>query len=778
MQTFAAILKIIDAADTLKNFASSTDNTVGKFGKKNLIYGYNGAGKTTISRIFSFIGSGERPAGLKAEFDFTIELDDGRKLTKGSDLGQFASRVLVYNEDYIERNFAWTRGTAEPIFGLGEQNITDVEALNAARNRHEQLMSELDNAKKTHRAAKTVFDNFCRDTARSIDQQVYDGRSFNAARLKARYEKDDLEGTDILGKAELAQARETLSQPAPAKLALCINPLPEQWRDLKGLFAVLVRTGQQVKLPELEAHRLMESWVKAGRAYHLDHKLGDCLFCGEVLTEGRLAQLAAHFSDEINQISIAATELKAQVEEAWRAVEAFEKESPKPEHIRVAKQAAYKALIYKRGTATDELIRLLKGFEGVLTRKLREPASAVADVNERAQMKTFSAAYGALRSVVQEQTRLVEDHNEFVDRFEEEREFARDALAKHLLAQDLVRYQQHSHTSTDAEDAASKVHAAIADIQKDIVVREAALREHASATQELNQAIEAFLRHSDISLHAVEEGYRLQRRDGTPVSRLSEGEKTAITFCYFITSIEADNRKLKDTIVVVDDPISSLDTRALTYMASLIRKRLDGAKQLFVFTHNAPFMSEMRKWIYSRTKMRKDREEEKKTGIKPDVPLYLLNLCFDVESKQRWATLESMGALLRDYEGEYHYLYSVVYHYARQPNPTSRLFLLLPNAIRKVMETYLLFKVPNNQNFSSAIDQIAKSVSNVPALHALRTFAELEGHGEDLSAITEPAVLTIEEAHPAAQELVALIEATDPTHAAEMKKLCERHPVE
>ncbi len=172
--------------------------------------------------------------------------------------------------------------------------------------------------------------------------------------------------------------------------------------------------------------------------------------------------------------------------------------------------------------------------------------------------------------------------------------------------------------------------------------------------------------------------------------------------------------------------------------------------------------------------MRRAKEAQKAGAEEPNIPLFYLNLRFDCETKRRWATLENMSKLLRDYEGEYHYLYCLVYSYSRQPNPTSEHFLLLPNAIRKVMETYLLFKVPGNNNFGAAIGQMAATVPEKPKFYALQKFAEMEGHGEDLTAITQPATLTIEEAHPAAQELIALIAATDQRHADEMRKLCEK----
>ena len=89
------------------------------------------------------------------------------------------------------------------------------------------------------------------------------------------------------------------------------------------------------------------------------------------------------------------------------------------------------------------------------------------------------------------------------------------------------------------------------------------------------------------------------------------------------------------------------------------------------------------------------------------------------------------------------------------------------------METFLLFKLPINSNFGSAIEQMAKKVKNKPAFHSLRKLAEIEGHGEDLSAITQPATLSIEEAHPAAQELMSLIQDIDEDHATEMEALCK-----
>src|SRR3989344_6601195 len=70
--------------------------------KYNLIYGWNGSGKTTISRIFNFL---ERKAihilDLKA-IEFTIQTDGGS--IKERDIPSQSLNIRVFNEDFINEN--------------------------------------------------------------------------------------------------------------------------------------------------------------------------------------------------------------------------------------------------------------------------------------------------------------------------------------------------------------------------------------------------------------------------------------------------------------------------------------------------------------------------------------------------------------------------------------------------------------------------------------------------------------------------------------------------
>jgi wobble nucleotide-excising tRNase len=141
----------------------------------------------------------------------------------------------------------------------------------------------------------------------------------------------------------------------------------------------------------------------------------------------------------------------------------------------------------------------------------------------------------------------------------------------------------------------------------------------------------------------------------------------------------------------------------------------------------------------------------------------------------RSAVIDNMHSLIRDYESEYHFLYSVIHTFAVQEHPTAAPIYLLPNAIRKVLETFLSFKVPGTQNLVSGLSAIKGRVTDKVSLAAIERFAETESHGS-VSALLEPSQKAIEEAHLAANALLSMIEELDPDHARAMRRLSTDHP--
>lgn len=106
--------------------------------------------------------------------------------------------------------------------------------------------------------------------------------------------------------------------------------------------------------------------------------------------------------------------------------------------------------------------------------------------------------------------------------------------------------------------------------------------------------------------------YKVVRDDGRIADNLSEGEKNFIAFLYFyyqVQGLQSPNDSKRSKIVVIDDPVSSMDSNSLFIVSTLVRNMIevcrnnadnrnaiaDGnyIKQIFILTHNAFFHREI-----------------------------------------------------------------------------------------------------------------------------------------------------------------------------------------
>lgn len=75
---------------------------------------------------------------------------------------------------------------------------------------------------------------------------------------------------------------------------------------------------------------------------------------------------------------------------------------------------------------------------------------------------------------------------------------------------------------------------------------------------------------------------------------LSEGEKTALAFSYFLSKVGVESKgNEKDRIIIIDDPVSSLDDARLYSIADAISDSFigeDKVNQLIIFSHNIKFL--------------------------------------------------------------------------------------------------------------------------------------------------------------------------------------------
>ena len=170
--------------------------------------------------------------------------------------------------------------------------------------------------------------------------------------------------------------------------------------------------------------------------------------------------------------------------------------------------------------------------------------------------------------------------------------------------------------------------------------------------------------------------YQIQRENGDLVeSTLSEGEVTFITFLYFLQLAKggtSEDNVNDERILVIDDPISSLDSNVLFVVSSLIKEIIkaiknndDIIKQLIILTHNVYFHKEV-------SYVDGSRQKDHKTQY------------WILRKNKNVSTIESYGTN-NPIQNSYELLWSEL------QNPKNISAITIQNIMRRILENY--FKI-------------------------------------------------------------------------------------
>ncbi|MFO7033318.1 hypothetical protein B9T07_26845, partial [Limnospira fusiformis CCALA 023] len=243
-----------------------------------------------------------------------------------------------------------------------------------------------------------------------------------------------------------------------------------------------------------------------------------------------------------------------------------------------------------------------------------------------------------------------------------------------------------------------------------------------------------------------------------------EGERTALALCHFLTALNANGRDVSQVIVVIDDPISSLDTRAQSHALALIKEYVGAAAQIFISTHHFHFATEVRRWLNYLGKS--------------DNGQFFMETRSIHGSDRRVSKITEMPKLLKKYNSEYTYLFDIVFDYAEHGDGQTENAFLMPNAIRKLMEAFFSFKLPDAVNDDGKVN-LHRPLSRARELwpqitqediSVLDRVVNVASHGR-MQSHEGASLPTIEEAHRAAKIAIKLIETCDTEHVAGLKRV-------
>jgi len=687
-------------------FQNHTNANAKDFGKYNLFYGWNGSGKSTLSGVFRCIENNTTSSKFPSS-EFTVSLDNGSPITQAN-VADSDLNIYTFNHDFIDENISWD-SVVKSILLVDKEKIEEREKL-------EKLKKEQESDTKAHsieaeaiRKLEGAVSKFGTDSARHMKTSLqsidttdsyylnYDKRKFGKFiddHLEESKSDDSL--LDDQQIIELTNAAKP-DQKSPINFNKhAVNQ--ETFTKAKERLDDLLKTSVVSQtIQRLVDHGDIKSWVETGLDLHKRHDTNQCEFCGNTITEERTKQLEAHFNDDYK-----AFQTRLESADGWLAGQYVQPPTlPAASDFYDEFKNGYSEACTALEKAITDLNEEITVWHTVLKDKTANPLETglTVEVISESSVKAFNDAMTAIGAAI-------DKHNHKSGNFKEETDKAKKQLELHYATTEVKSFGYHDKKKEviDRTAASGTLKTTINTRNTEIRTLEDSLSNEGVGADQFNESLHKFLGRSELTLrfNPIKKGYEILRNDSEQVDgNLSEGEKTAIAFVYFITKLKENDNNIEDTIVVVDDPISSFDSNHLFHAYSFMKMNCEKAKQLFVLTHNFTFFKLVRDWI-----SRKNKRDNQNIAN-----FYVVKANNEVP---RTSTYTDAEPALTLYNSEYHYIFSRLHSLKNQQTLETDDHFLAANLSRKLLESFLSFKFPKNRGNFANLFNTAVSASQNP----------------------------------------------------------------
>lgn len=534
-------LEMIVCINRLKQFGIFSDfngTKIQKFGRYNLVYGWNGTGKSTLSNLFSCFELRSMVPRFSTG-QFSVVLEDGSTITE-STLHSSQLNIHVFNQRFVHENIDWDK-SVKSILLIAKEKIDDLQKL-------EKLKSELQSKKKAHddkqsdiKKQREALEKFLTNAAKKMKlglQAIDTSDSYYLNYDRRKLSNFIQNNGETIIKAEsvlpdervidLTNAAKPDQLPSIAFASTAIEPdyfkkAAGRIRDLIGTTAVNQAIQRLTDNPDIR------EWVQAGLEIHKNHDSQSCEFCGSPFAQLRAEALAAHFSKEF-------TEFQSRLQNAATWIEsqgAPANQFPASTEFYKELSAEAEKLQKDYATAAEKIDQQMDAWREALKAKITDPGKTdiqISDVVED-DVTNFN---DILKSIVA----LVGKHNNKTSNFKSETSKSKVALELHFAAAEVQEfdYAGSEKKCNDLESEAKNDHKEIEKISLEVGAIEAALSNETVGAKEFNDILHRFIGRSELCLNfnQKKKGYEIIRNGvGEHDGNLSEGEKTAIAFVYF-----------------------------------------------------------------------------------------------------------------------------------------------------------------------------------------------------------------------------------------------------
>ncbi len=589
---------MIDSIHIASTATYATVQTLDGLKTFNFLFGANGTGKTTISRLLA------DPAATSFAA-CSVNWHRGTVL-----------ETFVYNRDFVAANFG--ESPIRGVFTLGQPSVEHAEALRRASTEHAALTAELEHLRQTlgdtnlasgKRADLVALEDELAE--RCWTQQVKHQAAFSAAlkgyrNSKASFKQKILEQRQVQygdvplpALAELEAKAASIFASAPSAESLIVAPSPGSLlsSEAEPILGKVVVGSKDVEIAAMIESLGNSDWVKQGQPFFKANH-GTCPFCQQAAPDSLSRSLDEYFSAAFVADMSSIEDLAQQYTASGRAYfEALDL---------ILRGASPRLDIVTLKTRRDLVASKIHANSALIETKRKEPSRVIA-------LDSLGGDAQAITAIVEQANQAIVAHNATVANLKTEQATLTRQVWRHLiereLAGDLGRY--------DLEKAGHEK--AVRSLEGQIAAKTEAIRKKSAEVRALERGmtsvqptvddINALLRefsYQGFSLVRMGESdtYALQRAGAVDARHtLSEGERTFVTFLYFYFLLRGSPQEsgtVTPRVAVFDDPVSSLDSDALFIVSSLVRRLMEevragtsSVRQVFVLSHNVHFHKEV-----------------------------------------------------------------------------------------------------------------------------------------------------------------------------------------
>lgn len=717
------------------------------FGVKNLIYGWNYSGKTTLSRLFSLLENKTVNPDLNG-CSFSFETD-GEPIT---DLNYSTSGLIVrvFNSDFIRDNLHFGGEGFKPVLLLGKDSDVAQKQINDIEQRVKDSQEFMHDVENKVRGFENAISQAKTESAKQIRQTLkidpYTATQLSSDMLGVGVlDSQLLSAKDFDDSLELALTPDNKKPSTVDRLSASLL-IEELHKETSLLLIDTPKFSNTIK--HLEDNPSVERWVEAGLPLHDERE--NCEFCGSKIAEDRMAALRAHFSKDLGDHKQKVANLLLRVKAAQVKLTL-----PKEAEFNPQYRDKYKELKVTLTRALDEynqaIVTLTEDVERKVDTPLKEikPSLLVGGVS--------TAVSDAMREV----NVLVDENNKLAANFSKAKLDAIKRVKYHYVQEliDALEHSRYGNKIARLKRWRERIKAFVTALQREIGKLQALISQAQLGREKVNERLSLMLGGEAVQMSVVldaagQERFQLVRKGGKVARNLSDGERTAIAFSYFLTKLqELKPEQFERTIVYIDDPISSLDANHLFQINAAIKENFfwknaenkwtTRCKQFFLSTHNFQFF---------------DLVRELEPKQQPRAQLYFLRKVSSTSS-----VFGDMPKSLCKYSSEYHFLFETILKFrSAQDKGAYESLMLLPNAVRRFTELYTYSRIPVDIDGLS-VDRRAEILFGPEASKRILKVLHYFSHGNNMEKFLGNNELIFDVEH-AVNDLLNEIEQKDNLH--------------